>query len=239
MLFATPPQSAQDTAAGCQVMLRLEVQGSQRLRTLRVYGQNLTTMPLSFEVPERCPQGLIDFEGLAPGYDYYGTCAAGACAGWPATRRITLASSQPQPLAEAHLYLDGRAPCTAPLAPGKYRLRARIPSTNVAVCSEEATLDVPAPVVTNDVGAVSNDPYWCRDSSECVLSCPTAAGCCGHPCGCQHAINIRHRTSYEANYPKTCSRAPCPAFGCAYQPAVLAICRNHRCVGATSLTGAQ
>jgi hypothetical protein len=234
----TQPEIAHAAASGCQVMLRLEVQGSQRMRTLRVYGQNLTATPLSFEVPERCPRGLVDFEGLGPGYDYYGTCAAGACAGWPATRRITLAPAQPQPLAEGHIYLDGHAPCTTPLAAGKYRLRASIPSTNVVVCSEDIIFDVPAQVTTDNGSAAPNDPYWCRDSADCVLSCPTAAGCCGHPCGCQHAINIRHRAAYEANYSKGCSRAPCPAVGCAYAPAVLAVCQNHRCVGATTLTGA-
>lgn len=235
---AAPPQvSPSPPATACEVLLHLEVQERDSLRTLRVSARNLSGEPLTFDVPERCPNGLIDFEGLGAGYDYYGTCNAGACAGWGPTRRITLAEGASQPIAVAHVDTKGRAPCTNPIPPGRYAVRPVPPKTTVNVCVEGAVLEVPAPLPPEQVAAASKDPYWCQDSSECVLSCPGAEGCCGYPCGCRHAINVRHKEAYEANYPKTCSRPPCPAVACAYEPAVAAVCRNNRCVGSSSLAG--
>jgi hypothetical protein len=81
-----------------------------------------------------------------------------------------------------------------------------------------------------------SDPYACDAPADCVLSCPRAAGCCGWPCGCRHAIHRDHRDAFEAAYPKTCQKAPdCPAVACAHEPAVAATCRAGRCVGVTRL----
>ncbi len=207
------------------------------MRVLRASARNLTGEALTFELPERCPSGPIAFEGLGPGYDYYGTCASGPCPGVPSTRRITLPPHAIRPLAEALVRLDGRAPCTKPLAPGRYVVRPVAPPTSVSMCTEGAVLVVPEPLSEEEIRNASKDPYWCQTSADCVLSCPDAPGCCGYPCGCQHAINVRHRAAYEASYAKTCERPPCPAVACAYRPAMSAACRQNRCVGVQTLGG--
>lgn len=221
----------------CAVALQLEIREVERQRVLRVYAKNRTAERLEFSIPERCPNGPVDFEGLPSGYDYYGTCAAGACADWPATRQITLAPGASQPLAEARVFIDGRAPCTGAIPPGQYTVRPVAPPTNVSLCVTEATLVVPEPPSEREVAEARKDPYFCVDSSECVLSCPVPHGCCGNPCGCRHAINVQHRAAYEAEYARSCSRPPCPAVGCAYEPAYFAVCRNNRCQGASNMSG--
>src|SRR5690606_36246585 len=60
---AAPPESPASAAERCDVMLRLEVQGEDRVRALRVYAENLRGERLELELPERCPAGLVDFEG--------------------------------------------------------------------------------------------------------------------------------------------------------------------------------
>jgi len=233
---AAPPESPASAAERCDVMLRLEVQGEDRVRALRVYAENLRGERLELELPERCPAGLVDFEGLGAGYDYYGTCNAGACADSPPIRRITLEpQARRQLIAAAHIHLDGRAPCTTALPPGSYTVRPLPPETSASVCVEGAVLDVPAPLPPEEVAVLSKDPYWCETSADCVLSCPVSSKCCGWPCGCRHAINVRHKEAYEANYLDTCDTFPCPAVACAYEPAVAAVCRNHRCVGSSTL----
>ncbi|MFO7180925.1 MAG: hypothetical protein DIU78_019650 [Pseudomonadota bacterium] len=219
----------------CTIVLSIDIQEFGRTRKLRVQARNRTGTTVSFDVPERCPNGPIDFEGLGPGYDYYGTCASGACVGWAPTRRITIAPHDVRTLAEAMVMLDGREPCTKPLAPGRYVVRPIAPPTTVSICTEEVVLVVPEPLSEAEIREASKDPYWCQSSADCVLSCPSAPGCCGDPCGCRHAINVRHRDAYEANYPKTCDRPPCPAVACAYQPAISAVCLNNRCVGTRTL----
>lgn len=234
----SPPQASEAALAeDCAVVLQLEVQERDTLRRLRVSARNVSGRLLSFDLPERCPHGLIAFEGLGADYDYYGTCSAGACAGWPKTRRITLPAGATQPITEAHVDTNGRSPCTKPLPPGRYTVRPIRPKAPVNICVEGAVLEVPAPLSPAEREAASKDPYWCQHSSECVLSCPDAQGCCGDPCGCRHAINARHKAAYEASYPNTCSRPPCPAMGCAYEPAHSAVCRNGRCVGSSGPLG--
>jgi hypothetical protein len=232
----TPGESSRASAASdCAVELHLEIQELDRQRVLRVFAKNLTRQRLEFSIPERCPNGPVDFEGLPAGYDYYGTCASGACQGWPALRQIALPPGALQPLAEARVFIDGRAPCTTALPPGRYHVRPVAPRTDVAMCVNEAALVIPEPPSERELTEARKDPYFCLDSSECVLSCPEPSGCCGHPCGCRHAINARHRAAYEANYARTCSRPPCPAVGCAYEPAAFAVCRNHRCQAGSGL----
>jgi hypothetical protein len=238
---APAPKPAQNQpepdTAGCQVRLRVEIRESGPLRAVRVFADNLTDAELSFELPERCPNGLVDFSGLGARYDYYGTCNAGACAGWPPVRRITLGRRSAQLLAEAAINVQGKAPCTSALAPGRYTLRPLLPQCDVRMCVAAATLAVPAPAVGSAPAFDPANPYACQAPADCVLSCPDARGCCGWACGCSHAINVHHRAAFEAGYPQTCARVPnCPAMGCSYEPAIAATCRNGRCVGVKQLS---
>ena len=102
------PVAEHKPADECVVVLSIEVRESGTVRTLRVHARNLSDEEVSFDVPERCPNGLIDFEGLGAGYDYYGTCASGACQGWKPARHISLGPRRMQLLAEAHVRVDGK-----------------------------------------------------------------------------------------------------------------------------------
>ncbi|WP_437916460.1 hypothetical protein WME73_17865 [Sorangium sp. So ce302] len=235
----------------CAVRLRLDVSpvaGERRL--LRVVAENATGQPLALELPDRCPNGLVELEGLGPGYDYYGTCNAGPCLGVSSARRIELGPGEARPIAEATIALRGAPPCTSALPPGQHVVRAGVRTANVPVCTAEAVLDVPGaarpqsppspppPSVPSRSTPASSDPYACQSPTDCVLSCPEPAGCCGWPCGCQHAIHRDHRAVFEANFEKTCTRPPrCPVVGCAFERAVGATCRNGRCVATTTLGG--
>jgi hypothetical protein len=221
-------------------------------RRLRVTAENVGANALVLELPDRCPNGPIDFTGLDSSYDYYGTCNAGACAGTRPPKRITLAPGVTTDVASTTLHLGGAPPCTTRLTEGRRRIVPVAPELGVPTCVVGAVLDVPAiaeappprpkppgpsrPSSPSPPPPAAGDPYACTQHSDCVLSCPRADGCCGWPCGCRHAIHRDHRAAFEAGYPDTCSKPPCPAVGCAYQPAVAAACHNGRCTGVTSLS---
>ncbi len=74
----------------------------------------------------------------------------------------------------------------------------------------------------------------CTKGDECVLSCPVPKGCCSNPCGCKRAINQKYVEQEAASVAKTCARVPhCPQYGCVYEPAYGATCREGRCVVVT------
>ena len=239
---ATPAPVAPPAETTCALLLRTEAQPvSPREQRLVVTAQNVTKEHLRFRLPDRCPNGLIAFEGLSPDYDYYGTCNAGACPGERPSHAIELAPGERRQLATAAIHLEGKQPCTQPLAPGSYTVRAVPPEIDRRVCSVEAVLEVtPAPVAVMPPPAPRPSPapappvpekYRCEQSSDCTLSCPTPKGCCTSPCGCKHAINRRFAAEYEAEFARTCDRPPhCPAYGCRYEPAFGAMCVNNRCV---------
>jgi hypothetical protein len=242
-------------AARCDVVVRTTARALSPTRVrLLVTAENAGGAPATVELPDRCPHGPIDFEGLGPTFDYYGTCAAGACLARGAGSRVTLSPGQTLSLVEVDVALDGPG-CSAPAPPGRHLVRAIPPRTSAPACSVGATVEVaatprappnpspaPAPRVTPappEPGAPSardpSDPYACDGPGQCMLACPEAPGCCGWSCGCRHAIHRDHAASFTANYPATCQRAPCPAVGCAYEPAASATCRNGRCVAASGV----
>lgn len=218
----------------CQVLLRVELQERDANVSVRVLARNLTPEPLTFELPERCPNGLIDLVGLGPGYDYYQTCNKGACQGFPPARRVKLSPGQEQILTGAHVSLQGKAPCTKPLSGTRFEIGAVAPTSTVSFCTESAVLELPKPLSAEERKKAGRDPYFCETSAECVLSCPSAPGCCGDPCGCRHAINKAHQAAHEEGFKTSCQKPPCPAYGCAYEPAYFAVCHQNRCVGADS-----
>jgi hypothetical protein len=247
----------------CQVVLRahMRVDGGPWTHRLWVTAENVGADALELALPDRCPNGPVDFAGLGAGYDYYGTCNAGACAGTREPRRLTLPAGATQELASVTVHLRGAPPCTKALPAGRHRIVPVVPELGVRTCVVGTVLEVPAPPAPERrterptpkpspdpvrprerrerpgpapqtrPTAPGGDAYACTEHADCVLSCPRAAGCCGWPCGCRHAIHRDHKAAFEARYPETCGKPPCPAVACMHDPAFGAACRNGRCVG--------
>ncbi|MFW6051146.1 MAG: hypothetical protein ACODAU_08225 [Myxococcota bacterium] len=253
------PATAQ-ASVECRLVVRAHARpdGGPLSHRLWVTAENVGDAPVELTLPDRCPDGPVDFRGLAEGYDYYGTCSAGACPGPREPKRMSLPPGASEELASTTVHLRGAPPCTEGLAEGRHRIVPVVPDLGVPTCVVGTVLEVPARVARRPAPRTEptpprpaperespaptdkderkrqearGDPYACQQHSDCVLSCPDAPGCCGWPCGCRHAIHEDHRAAFEARYPDTCDKPPCPAVGCAYQPAFGAMCRNGRCVG--------
>lgn len=252
----TPPPSAPTAIAPCPLTIRLEIRPTNDGRhEVTVFAESTTTYPQEITLPDRCPSGPIDFEGLGPGYDYYGVCNVGACVGQRSAEHVRVGPGERVPIASTKIAARGDGACTKSLSPGRYIVRPILPDA-VHACVVPALLDTtgttppaaphvqaPPPPSTPRVqpvpmdprpplpGAIATDIYSCTQASDCVLACPKVAGCCSSSCGCRHAINRAHLANYEASYKSTCQKPPkCPAEACAYQPALGAECRYGRCV---------
>jgi hypothetical protein len=71
----------------------------------------------------------------------------------------------------------------------------------------------------------------CTADTDCTIHCPSVKGCCGWPCGCTNAIRRDRIGDFDAQYARSCRRAPdCPAMGCAYEETMRARCHQGRCV---------
>jgi hypothetical protein len=242
---AAPLPPAARTA--CDLLMTTKLVAKGRLQyTLQAQIENVSKQSLSFVLMDRCPAGLLAFEGLPDDYDYYQTCNAGACVGASGAQTIQLAAGQRKLLASVALSVEGGT-CNAPLEQALYRLRPRVPDVTYNVCVEGVLLDLrnvripskPVAVAPKpsepkpSPPATAADPRACTRSDECVLSCPSVPGCCGWSCGCKNAIRHDQVASFARSYAKTCPRAPqCPAMACSYEPAYAAACRNGRCVAA-------
>ncbi len=95
--------------------------------TVRPLVRNYALDAVEITYTSRCPDGPALLNGLADGFDYYGTCAAGICeqTGMPETVRID--RDWLGPLARFDPAGDE---CNAPIAPGTYMLRATFPLTS-------------------------------------------------------------------------------------------------------------
>ena len=231
-------------------------------RALSVVDENVSPHGVEFVLPDRCPTGAVDFEGLPAGFDYYGTCNMGACPGPRSPQHVSLDPGGRRQIAQALVDVAASA-CNRALAPGYYQVRPVLPVIGVAACVEAAGLDLrgemppaigpaprpapptpPAVSVSPPIALPSARPaappppvdplYACTTAADCVLSCPTPPGCCGWSCGCTNAIRRDHADAFAASYARSCTRPPrCLAVDCAYQLAVGATCRNGRCAAAT------
>jgi hypothetical protein len=233
-------------APACALLVRTEVQpaGPGRFRLVAL-AENASTSPLRFELPDRCPNGPVVFEGLGAAYDYYNVCAAGACPGVQAPHRFEIAAGAKQELGSTFIDVKGEPPCTKLLPMGTYTIGVVMPDIGVPTCVTKGVLQVkadmlvpppnppPAPHPTpHRVSAPPIDPrHRCEQPSDCTLSCPNPPGCCSNPCGCKNAINRKFVEQEEKDTAKNCLRPPkCPAYGCAYEPAFGATCVEGRCV---------
>jgi hypothetical protein len=248
-----PPRAAEGgseppTARGsCELVLSTKLVSRGRFQYgLQVSIENATARGLQFVLPDRCPTGPLDFEGLPDGYDYYQTCNAGACGGPRGMLNIQLAPRERRSLLNLQLSAAGTT-CNEQLESALYNVVPVAPSVSYRVCVESARLDLrnvklppkPAPKPIAPIAPVapsgpapgrSDDPYACKSSEDCIISCPDVRGCCGWPCGCTNAIHRDQASSFVANYASTCTRVPnCPVVACAFEPALSAICRDGRC----------
>jgi hypothetical protein len=255
-----PPSPAPATlASGCDVVFHgIWTSSEGDVRSLGVTAENVSPAAVEFDLPDRCPAGALDFEGLTPGFDYYGTCAMGACPGPRAATHVRLQPGERRALASIALHVAGSS-CTGPIARGYYSVRPVVPAMGPRTCFDVAALDlraeavsplVVAPVIAptpapapappsspkppaHAVAPPPGDAYACTSPGDCVLSCPNPAGCCGWTCGCTHAIRRDHAEAFAADYAKTCKRPPaCPAVDCAYAMPVGATCQKGRCAAA-------
>jgi hypothetical protein len=252
---APPGPAAAPVAAtiDCPIAVSIEVTGSGPQRTLVVTAENRTSSPQEVVLPDRCPAGPIEFSGLPAGYDYYGTCAMGACPGPRPDARIGLGAGERRELGRTTINVEA-ATCNAALPAGEYGITVSLPGVDSS-CITGAPLLVgapdqprspqppvrkappakPAPKPDPDPEPASKpaagaDFYACTADSDCIVHCPRAQGCCGWACGCKNAINKAHKAAFDAHHARTCQKAPdCPAMGCAYEPHHSARCVNNRC----------
>lgn len=247
---APAPASAVTQQSDCDVVLQVRVGAApDGRRRVVVLAENVGPHPVTLALPDRCPAGPIALEGLAPAYDFYAACNQGACPPAQASPTVVgLGLGERREVAAAIVTPYGQTPCQPALAPGAYEIRASAPGANLRVCAGVTSLELgradvqPPPPPTPPAPPPPRDPrnpYSCSAPGDCVLSCPEARGCCGWPCGCRHAIHRDHAAAFEADYPRTCARPPCPAVGCAHQPAFGATCLNGRCVGTDGLDMAR
>jgi hypothetical protein len=251
---APAPAAPAAAPAACAVTLRAAL-GDKRGATfdVEVSLENRGEAALELELADRCPQGSVDFAGLPAGYDYYGTCAAGACPGERAPRRVRIDRGATRQL-EAITIDPAGSGCNRPLAAGAYELRPILDGVPAGTCVEGVTLAVAAPTPApakpapakptpaeptpaRPASAESSvDPRACTAAADCVLFCPRVKGCCGFPCGCRNAVHRDQRDAFTAAYAKSCERHPdCPAMACRLDDAERATCQNGRCVAVDGL----
>lgn len=244
-----PPPTAVSPRQSCVVAFGIESTApDEATRIVTVTAENMTDAAVDFDLPDRCPHSLLALDGLPDDFDARLTCNAGACPGPRPPVHIHLAPRERRAVSTTELPLDGTS-CVPPLPRDIVLIGPVIPPLPLPACGGSAPVDLrgspsrkrpPPPLVTPAAPPTDTaDPYACTSPADCVLSCPEAPGCCGWPCGCQHAIRRDHAAEFEANYAKTCSpRVPhCPDVACLRQQALFATCRAGRCVGVTNPSG--
>ena len=108
---------------GCELRFRIDnlaIDQAKRTVTITAVAENLTGKPLEITFGDNCPAGSVQFSGAGDGYDYYGTCAAGACSPErPKTHTITIPSIavEVSELEKPNKLLAALRPAKAPALP--------------------------------------------------------------------------------------------------------------------------
>ena len=232
-LTGTPAPAATVATDPCPVAITVTVIGTGLRREVIVSAENRHTGPQELVLPDRCPSGAVELIGLPAGYDYYGTCAMGACPGDRPAAHIGLGIGEGRELGRTTLDL-GTSTCNAQVPAGEYRLSATVPGieptcvTSAALVVATPTPTPPAPKPTPTSTGI--DFQACTADGDCIVHCPSVDGCCGWPCGCRNAINKAHKVAFDAHHARSCQKAPdCPAVACAHEPHHSARCVNNRC----------
>ena len=140
----------EDPYEGCDARVLVTFDGSTATAAspgevvlLEAAVENLTEQPLEIVVVDRCPTGLVTFDGLPASTDVYGTCMAGDCASFGESVVIEVEPGESM-VVGADLPIDGDD-CSAPLEPGTYRVQGLLELVDDAqpvVCSTESELRV-------------------------------------------------------------------------------------------------
>ncbi len=138
-----------DDLTGCDAVVRVLIDGdaegtAEAGAIVRLSGQveNLTQETLELSVIDRCPDGLIRFDGLGDDADVYGSCEAGECASYGETMLLTIEPGEAL-LVDLDLAVDGDT-CNASLDDGTYLIEGSLELVydSIAVCSVGASLSV-------------------------------------------------------------------------------------------------
>jgi len=146
---------------------------------------------VTIDLLDTCPGGPIAFTGLPSGYDLYGTCVMGRCAG-QRDRTETIAAGGTLMITEVELRTAGGS-CNKPLPAGTRRLSFKPPPVvgggeacgpgNVKVkLGGKPRRDEPdEPEVALDAGAAQPR---CKPMPACGLGCPNGGGFAKDEHGC-------------------------------------------------------
>lgn len=144
------PAVTDSAAPECDLVVELSLDGAISTMvtgdaevTLTAAVTNVSGASQTFTVYEPCPDGLVTFDGLGDGYDYYGSCLAGACPTSGEVVSYTLGDGETLDVA-ATLSVAGDS-CNQPLDASEYELGGGLPLTDdpqPVVCETRALLTV-------------------------------------------------------------------------------------------------
>ncbi|MDG1482289.1 MAG: hypothetical protein P8R54_22050 [Myxococcota bacterium] len=131
----------------CDIMMSFTVSGaaeaSDAAALIVASIENVSGAPQTVTVTEACPDGLVAFEGLGDGVDYYGSCLAGDCADYGESVAYTLAPGEV--LEEEVIIRPDGDDCNAPMDAGTYIITGALSLTEddqPIVCATSATLEI-------------------------------------------------------------------------------------------------
>jgi len=123
----------------CELELSTKAVRRGRVSEITAFARNKSAKPIRLELPSRCPQGPVVFSGLSPEYDYYRSCAKGACGG---PRDPVVFEIKPGEQIELEMVeIDPQgANCTAPLPPGTHSITFAVPFAGKSCFGATATV---------------------------------------------------------------------------------------------------
>jgi hypothetical protein len=132
--------------------------------------KNKSEKPVTLSLPSRCPEGPVAFHGLGERYDYYRSCAKGACAGPREPERFTISPGQTMELAAIEIDPNG-GDCTAALPTGRYTVSFSVPFSGQGCAGTFATVDGrAAPKQPPPVKPATRAE--CPSAPACGIACP-------------------------------------------------------------------
>lgn len=155
---------------------RYEVSAQLRSRVSRA---------LSLTYRASCPQGAARFTGLVEGYDYYASCAAGACAEPVTTTTQTLEAGATVTLDTVTIHVRGKS-CQPRLDKRRYELSFDVELDGATTCAarEPAVLDL-APIAMPARPTTRPSPKptrRCPPMPACGIGCPGGMAHDEHGC---------------------------------------------------------
>lgn len=147
--------------------------------------KNRAPQAVTLSLPSRCPQGPIVFHGLGDGYDYYRSCAKGACAGPRNPETFTIQPGKTVELAAIEVDPKGGG-CTEPLPSGRHSVSFSVPFAGQVCAGTFAVVEGRAAPKPPPAKPAPKAP--CPPAPTCGIACPggefarDANGCT--TCGC-------------------------------------------------------